>query len=371
MNNKLFYIANIRLPTEKAHGLQIMKTCEALARQGVEMELIVPRRLNRIKDDPFVFYGVAKNFKITQLWCLDFLGWKFFKRFTFWLETFTFTIVVRLCLLRKKAIYYTRDLLPALVLPSPIFYEIHTVPDVVTEFHHRAWQRAKGIVVISDGIKQALVGQGIESKKILVARDAVDVHQFQIHYSSSECRAKLHLPDHQKIVVYTGHLYEWKGAALLAEAAKRLPKGIHTYIVGGTEADIREFRRTHIAPNLHIVGWQEHARMPYWQKAADLLVLPTSGHKAIGARYTSPLKLFEYIISGTPLVVPRLPAMQEVLSQSEAIFFEPDDDRSLQVAIENFFSGSQKKELIHLSVEQFSWQERAGKIINFVSDLIN
>src|SRR3989339_619583 len=150
MNNKLIYIANIRLPTEKAHGSQIMKTCESLARQGVQVELLVPRRHNTIVTDPFEYYGVERNFTITRLRCIDFLVWKFFKWFSFWLETFTFTVAVRLFLIGKKAPRHTRDLLPALVLPAPVFYEIHTVPERVTWLHRRAWQRAKGIVVISD-----------------------------------------------------------------------------------------------------------------------------------------------------------------------------------------------------------------------------
>jgi len=175
--NKLFYIANVRLPTEKAHGIQIMKTCESLARQGILVELIVPRRKNTIVVDPFEYYGVEKNFTITRLWCVDFLAWKFFKWFGFWLETITFTLAVQFYLRGQQVPRHTRDLLPALVLPGPIFYEIHTVPERVTWLHRRAWQRVKGIVVISDGIKQALVGQGVESKKILVARDAVDVRK--------------------------------------------------------------------------------------------------------------------------------------------------------------------------------------------------
>jgi hypothetical protein len=41
---KILYLADIRLPTEKAHGLQIMKTCEALAKQGVVVTLLVPSK---------------------------------------------------------------------------------------------------------------------------------------------------------------------------------------------------------------------------------------------------------------------------------------------------------------------------------------
>src|SRR3989344_1677031 len=91
--NKIIYIVNIRLPTEKAHGIQVMKNCEAFSNfkfsilnfqsssnsqiqnnaNKIQVELIVPTRVNLdIKEkDPFKFYGVAPSFKIRKLWSLD------------------------------------------------------------------------------------------------------------------------------------------------------------------------------------------------------------------------------------------------------------------------------------------------------------
>ena len=53
---KLYYIANARIPTEKAHGVQIMKMCEAFVDAGHEVKLIVPKRKNPIQEDPFAYY---------------------------------------------------------------------------------------------------------------------------------------------------------------------------------------------------------------------------------------------------------------------------------------------------------------------------
>ena len=54
---KLLYISLMRLPTEKAHGLQIMQNCEAFADAGCDLTLWVARRWNthemRAIDDPF------------------------------------------------------------------------------------------------------------------------------------------------------------------------------------------------------------------------------------------------------------------------------------------------------------------------------
>ena len=84
---RILYIANIRLPTEKAHGVQIMKTCEAFARLGHDVELVVSDRRTHITDEPFAYYGVANIFRITRIRVFDtvYLG-----RLGFLFESFVF-----------------------------------------------------------------------------------------------------------------------------------------------------------------------------------------------------------------------------------------------------------------------------------------
>ena len=59
---KLKYLANIRFPTEKAHGIQIMSMCEAFAANGLAVELAVA---NRAVSDRFV------KIKEDPLWCIE------------------------------------------------------------------------------------------------------------------------------------------------------------------------------------------------------------------------------------------------------------------------------------------------------------
>src|SRR3989344_2146866 len=90
---KLIYLANIRLPTEKAHGAQIMKTCEALVELGHDVELVVPDRASIISEDPFVYYGLTTRFPVRRLPVYDTIGE--YGKLGFYIESFSFAYAVR------------------------------------------------------------------------------------------------------------------------------------------------------------------------------------------------------------------------------------------------------------------------------------
>jgi len=106
---KILYIANIRIPTEKAHGYQIMKMCEAFSLGGMEVELVVPWRFNKIHDDPFDFYQVKRCFKIRKLFSIDLMP-LMLPRICFWIQSLTFVMYMLFYIFFHKVdIIYSRD----------------------------------------------------------------------------------------------------------------------------------------------------------------------------------------------------------------------------------------------------------------------
>src|SRR3989344_48411 len=132
----LLYLAFIRLPTEKAHGVQIMKTCEALSEAGAEVELVVPGRKTHIAEDPFSYYGVKKNFTLTTLNAPDWVGK--LGSFGFVFSALWFSEAARW---RKSFwmadVIYSRDalvLFQYILLGRKLVYEAHTKPTVISIF---------------------------------------------------------------------------------------------------------------------------------------------------------------------------------------------------------------------------------------------
>ncbi len=370
----VLYIANIRLPTEKAHGWQIVKTVESLQMEGQRVDLLIAKRHNYLSEDVFTFYELPNPFTIIRVWCLDFLATSRFKKAAFWLETFTFNLSVLWFVLRNKyAAYYTRDASVAWILSlfsKRVFYEAHTIPQTGLFWHKQVWKRSSGVVVISQGIKTVLVEQGTRAEKIVIAREGVDVENFNPPLSRAQCRTVLGVPLDQTVIIYTGHLYAWKGADLLAQSTVFLPSAAHVYIVGGTSQDVADFQKKYQHTGLHIVGWQERSRIPLWLKAADIAVLPNSAQEKISSHFTSPMKLFEYLAAGIPMVVADLPSLKEVVTAEEVIFFTPDSVESLTAAITKMLSNlpayALKAQQLPVKARLYSWPNRAKIIISLL-----
>src|SRR3989344_2520537 len=140
------YVANVRMQTENAHGVQIAKTCEAFARAGETVTLIVPKRRNSLTGSPFSYYGIKENFTVVYVPVLDTALWG---KLGFLLETLSFAHAA-LSRIWKGELLYGRD---QIVLA---FFILCGAQNVVWESHTGAWniaaryvaRRGQAIVVI-------------------------------------------------------------------------------------------------------------------------------------------------------------------------------------------------------------------------------
>ncbi len=370
MRRDFYYIANIRMPTERAHGIQIMEMCQSFADNGYEIQLVVPNRRTPIREDPFIFYGIRQNFKIKKLWCLDLVK---FGKIGHRIELATFLIGVFLRHLNKSGIFYTRDELIAVVLKvigKDVVYESHTSRTNVAV--RMVIVLRIPFVVITASLKDFYMSLGVSPDTLLVAPDAADIDRFDISITQEESRKKLGLPLNKKIVLYKGSLIPWKGADTLAESIKYIKtENIQVVFIGGKEEDVENFKRSFGRDErILIQGNRPRTETPLYQKAADVLVIPNSAKEDISKLYTSPMKLFGYMAGGVPIVASDLPSIREILDEQNTYFFEPDSARSLGNALDTVFKNyAEAQDKARQSLEKvraFSWKNRAKNILSFI-----
>lgn len=378
---KIVYIANIRIPTEKAHSIQIMKMCEAFDSQGIEVELIIPTRRNNLGESKiFEYYGIKKPFKVKKIPSTDLLGGTMsFGRVFYWIDLITFLFSLYFLLrFEKGSVIYSRD--PILLLPFSrrdykLLMEIHSLPARHFSFL-KLLSRATLVITITKYLKNLLIENGFSENKVIVASDAVDIEAFDITISQREARRKLCLPEDKILIGYVGMLKTMnmeKGIDTILKSLKFIASDVMLVLVGGHQNDVRFYRE--LAKGLGItdktifVGRVAPTLVPIYLKAFNILVAPFPDNKHY-RYYMSPLKLFEYMASGVPIIVSDLPSLKEIVNESMVNFFKPNDPKDLSFVITNIINyyddalGKAKKSLEN--VQNYSWRKRAQNILNFI-----
>lgn len=367
----IVYLMEARLPTERAYGYAVMKMCEQFAALGHSVTLIGPRKQSPLHDNPFEYYGIEKNFEYTQVPAFDFLSKATrIGSVAYWLDLVSFIFsfsVSKGSLIRNADVLYTRNYHIALFLSGhKTVLELHDLPSRNTLFT-RVAKRMKTIITISHGLRDEIM-EMIPSIRASVAPDAVDLKRFKSLPEKSDARAALGLPVGKHVALYAGHFYPWKGVTTLADAAQELDKETLTVLVGGVDPDLADVKkRSANSTQVRIFPFQEPSALNNFFASADLLILPNSAMNSIASVYTSPLKLFEYMATGKPIVASNVSSLREVLNEGNAFFFKPDDPADLARVIRYVLThpeeGQKRAARALTDVQEYTWENRARYIL--------
>jgi glycosyltransferase involved in cell wall biosynthesis len=386
----LCYLANARLPSEKAHGLQIVENCEALAAEGLEVTLIVPHRKPppgaAETSDLWSYYGVTRTFVVKRVPCLDLfpLGRRF-ERLAFAVLTITFAVSsVRAASRTRANVYYSRDLLPLLVLSllrprRSLAYEVHQLSSswFGRRLQRLCARRVGHLFAVTEHLAGDLGADG--GRRATVLRDGFKDERFADPPDLAEARRRLGLPTDGLIVGYVGQLRTMKmskGVDWLVEAIVLLgDPSVHLCVVGGPPDEARAlaeyWRARGLAPAaFHAAGQVPPAAVATHLAAFDVgaLTLPDTRHFA---RHASPLKLFEYMAAGLAIVASDLPAVREVLRDGEsALLVPPGDVEALAHALRRLRDDPALRRRLgrtaRSDVAACAWRIRARRIIDAV-----
>jgi glycosyltransferase involved in cell wall biosynthesis len=151
-------------------------------------------------------------------------------------------------------------------------------------------------------------------------------------------------------------------------------------IVGGheREPDLERLRRLTgelgIGERVTFTGLVEPGRVPELLARAFVLALPNPA-SAISTHFTSPLKLFEYMAAGRPIVASDLPSIREVLADGDtALLVAPGDAQALAAAIRRLDEDrTLAAELAGRALARsrdYSWSRRAERLETLFDDVV-
>ncbi|MBF0367912.1 MAG: glycosyltransferase family 4 protein [Magnetococcales bacterium] len=343
------YLSSAFLPSRQANAIQVMKMCNAFASLGVDLHLHAltpkpgpdtPREV-----DPLDFYGATAPFS------LSIHPWSHFYKFRInelealyrgWSQA-------RQTLREGRDLVFGRSLEGccfAAQMGLPVIFETHQPPEAwgSTLFARHLLTKLithpnlLGIVVISQPLKRMYLSAfTLPQERVMVAPDAADPLP---EMAEQETPAPLGLPERLQ-VGYVGHLYPGRGMEIIAGLAGSCPWA-DFHVVGGMSQDVDAWqKKLEKHDNLTFHGFLPPPEAENVRRGFDITLAPYQRKIAVAggggdtSGYASPLKIFEYMALGKPMLVSDLPVLHEVLRGGEnCLFCVPDDLSSWVGALE-------------------------------------
>ncbi len=181
----------------------------------------------------------------------------------------------------------------------------------------------------------------------------------------------------QGVCGYFGHLYPGRGIEIIEMMAKARPKVLFL-VFGGCDEDVRSRRDACRSSNVFFAGHVPHPVAQQAMRAVDVLLMPYQENVSIGvsghdtARWMSPMKMFEYMASGVPLISSDLPVLREVLCDGgNTLLVRADDADAWIAAVDRLLSNSPFARQIAATahaqyVAHHTWEHRARALIGAV-----
>jgi glycosyltransferase involved in cell wall biosynthesis len=363
-------------PTREVSGAQSVATAAALAAQGAEVTLLLPRA----PGDPALdaealraWFGVKGDFAVVQRpsrW-----AGTFFLRTALWARQ-----LFRDPLVAEADILYSR-------IPYMFFGGGGTPIPFAVE-HYRPWPdelpwlrplirrtatepHCRGFILHSDYAAQSYRRAGVDPARLLVAHNGVDPALFEGRLERTQARAKLGLRADRPIAVYSGSLKPEKAIDQILALAGLRPDVLFLLVGSEGEGPIEAEAARH--PNVTVLPWQVPDVVSAYLQAADVLLIPASTRPLLRSRTSVlPIKTFSYLAAGRPILAPRAPDTAELLKDGEnATLVEPDRPDLAAAALDRLLGdrvyAAALAEGALRTARTLTWEERAKRILAFLS----
>lgn len=366
---QILYVSSSYVPSRRASSVQVMNMCGALAARGHAVTLIAKQ-----SDEPsargmsdHAFYRVPETFAIEKIVRPKRRGGEL---------AYAAGIARRIAQGRGRIdLVYSRELAGAALaalLGVPMVFESHGV-------HDERWQRAlmrrfvrsrtcRGVIAISEALRADLAADDLLPRHapVVVAHDSCE---------AAFGRAPREALASPPRIGYVGNLYRGRGIELVIELARRMPD-CQFELVGGSEADIARIRGERPPANIVLHGFVAPAMLAEVYAGMDVMLMPHPHSGVVGAtgksdisRWTSPMKMFEYMASGVPMIASDLPVLGEVLGHGvNAVIARAGDADAWQQALTRLLADPALRVKIATRAQQdlrrdYTWQARAARVM--------
>lgn len=230
------------------------------------------------------------------------------------------------------------------------------------------FRRARLIVAVSNVLRDGIVAGGIPADRVVTLPNAADPERFRPEISGDRIRAR-HGLDGARVVGFVGAFFPWHGVGLLLDALggllREMPEAALLLVGDGPERDALEerVRREGLEGRVRFAGWAGHEDLPAHVAAFDIAVMPDSNE------YGSPMKIYEYMAMGKPVVAPRLGPLEDgIVDGATGLLFARRDPAALREALRTLLADEPRRAAMgeraraHV-LAHHTWEHNAARVL--------
>lgn len=367
---KIAYISESIIPSTYANSVHVMKMCQAMTKNKYNVFLFSIKPLRTLFQKRRVkiqhHYGIREEFIIRRII-------KFPNRM-YGRHIYAFLSVLFSKILRLDAIITRHSLVPfwAEIFRIKYYLELHEV-DLFDELvdNNKRYRYLVKIVFITKALQEEVLNKHkvLTPCTNIVIPDSVDLDRFGISVSSDEMREKMGIPN-KFTIGYVGSLYDGRGIRFIIELAKTLNE-CNFIIVGGRDNEVSHWRgvveNEHVK-NVYLMGFVANSDIPSYLSLSNILIMPYEDTEKLRTRnWCSPMKMFEYMAAGKPIISSYLPVLEETLVEGRNVFYV--DYNSLiewKGVINDLMNNKKLMERISLNnlqdIKKYTWDKRVHQI---------
>jgi glycosyltransferase involved in cell wall biosynthesis len=337
------------------------------------VDLLFPFRPRKPDDQLAKIYNLEEKLKVADLpvpWPIDFWDSKWTSA-----STIVSKYYLPIHLLKSTKIVHSRDwnfVKAAIKNGIPAIYEQHHHEDKKFESEIVRNPLFQIAVTVADTVRNSMIENEMPPEKVIMLHNGFN-QLFLVRETAAahNWRQQLLAGDRQHLAVYAGGLYPFKGVDMLVDVAQELPE-VQFAIAGGDSSQViayQQLARDKQVNNIKFLGYLPQNQLASLLQAADVLTHPHCLTEA--ATFTSPLKFFDYMASGTPIVATEIASLMEFKAGNiAAIWCEPDNPHQFAQSIRDSLAKYPRRlegyaETLDF-VKQFSWENRIEKILSYV-----
>jgi len=232
--------------------------------------------------------------------------------------------ILNSCIALRKAkrvnipfIYYWIDVLHRLIP----FKALQFVGQIV---ENRVLKRADRVLIINDTLKDYVIKSGAPPMVTHVIRAGIDLERFKPSAGISNIRQQYGLKKTDTVLFFMGWLYHFSGLKEVAQGlAKETKRNLKLLIVGEGDAfeDLKQIKEKYnLQDRIILAGQRPYTEMPSFIAASDICLLPAYPWEKV-MQDIVPIKLYEYMAMGKPVISTRLPGVMREFGKDNGVVY--------------------------------------------------